>query len=234
MTETGGAIGGSGLPRGGSPLIYLPVAWVAITALLSAYGIPSSWSAVYDYELPDSVFPLIYAGLAVAAVNILWGLHLCGLAYFRSARFPSHFTVWQIANVLWLLGTEAYVLVTPDFVFSPGHFAMKLAKIAIGIFCIHLLRRHGGSFYSDTDIERHPFIASIIGAVLGLVLGAIAGAVAGFVIGEAIARATEMSCFEGACGYFVALIGLAGVIVGAIGGCIIAVWRTNRYRRRPA
>jgi hypothetical protein len=234
MMETRGAIGESGLPRGGSPLIYLPIAWVAITALLGAYGIPSSWSAAYDHELPDSVFPLMYAGLAVAAVNILWGLYLCALAYIRSARFPRHFTVWQISNILWLLGAEAYVVVTPEFVFSPGQFGLKLAKIAIGIFCILLLRRQGGSFYSNADTEKPPFIASIGAAVLGLVLGAIAGAVAGFLIGEAIARLTEMSCFEGACGYFVVLISVVGLFVGAIGGCIIAVWRTNRYRRRPA
>lgn len=234
MTDTGGTIGGGGLPRGGSPLIYLPIAWVAIIALLGADNIRSSWFATYDYDLPDSVYPLVYGGLAVAVINILWGLYLFGLAYMRSARFPRHFTIWQAANIVWLLGAEVYMLVTPEFVFSPAYFAIKLVKIGIGIFCIHLLRSSGREFYSNAETEGPPFIASLIAAVLGMVLGAVAGAVAGLLIGEAIATATEMSCFEGACGYFVLMIGLIGLLVGAVVGGIMAVWRANRYRRRAA
>jgi hypothetical protein len=40
-----------------------------------------------------------------------------------------------------------------------------------------------------------------------------------------------MSCFEGACGYFAVFIGLAGLVIGAIGGGIFAVWRV--HRRKP-
>lgn len=232
MADAGGTIGGSGLPRGGSPLIYLPIAWVALVALHGAYSIPAMWSTAFDYRLPDSVLPFIYAGLAVAVVNILWGLYLFGLAYSRSARFPRHFTIWQVANILWLLAGEAYVLVAPDFVFSPWHFAVTLVMIAIGIFCIHILQRNArGEFvYSNAETGRPPLLVSFIAAVLGIVLGAIAGAGIGVVVGQVIAEATQVSCFEGACGYFVAAIGLLGALVGAVAGGIFAVWRVNRRR----
>lgn len=230
MADTGRSSGGRG--RGGSPLIHVPIAWVAIVVLSGAYGIPATWSATFDYDLPDSVLPFIYAGLAAAAVNILWGLYLFGLAYNRSARFPKHFTVWQVANILWLLAGEAYVLVAPDFVFSPRHFAVELVMIAIGIVCILILRRdaNGEFVYSNAESERPPLLVSFIAAVLGVVLGAIAGAGVGVVVGQVIAEATEVSCFEGACGYFVAAIGLLGLLIGAVAGGVFAVWRANRRR----
>ena len=49
-----------------------------------------------------------------------------------------------------------------------------------------------------------------------------------------LADAADMSCFEGACGYFAVLIGLAGLVVGAIAGGVFAVWRVNRRKRKPA
>ncbi|MFO0994497.1 MAG: hypothetical protein U1E67_21495 [Hyphomicrobiales bacterium] len=41
-----------------------------------------------------------------------------------------------------------------------------------------------------------------------------------------------MSCFEGACGYFAFFLGLAGVLVGAIIGLVLALYWTRR--KRPA
>ncbi|WP_181168739.1 MULTISPECIES: hypothetical protein [unclassified Mesorhizobium] len=49
-----------------------------------------------------------------------------------------------------------------------------------------------------------------------------------------IADVAGISCFEGDCGYFAAFIGLAGLVVGAIAGGILAVWLAHRHRRRPA
>jgi Na+/glutamate symporter len=65
-------------------------------------------------------------------------------------------------------------------------------------------------------------------------LGAVIGAFAGFFAGSLIADATSMSCFEGGCGYFALFTGLVGLVVGAIGGGIFAVWRVHRRKRKQA
>ena len=48
--------------------------------------------------LPDRIFYFVLGGLIFDIVTILWGLYLLGLAFGRSARFPRHFTIWQIAT----------------------------------------------------------------------------------------------------------------------------------------
>ncbi|WP_181763289.1 hypothetical protein [Mesorhizobium sp. B2-4-15] len=45
---------------------------------------------------------------------------------------------------------------------------------------------------------------------------------------------TEINPLKDGCGYFAAFIGLAGLVVGAIAGGILAVWLAHRHRRRPA
>jgi membrane associated rhomboid family serine protease len=49
-------------------------------------------------------------------------------------------------------------------------------------------------------------------------------------IGVVIAETTDMSCFEGACGFFAFFAGLFGMLAGAVLGAILAVWLTNRRR----
>ena len=49
-----------------------------------------------------------------------------------------------------------------------------------------------------------------------------------------IAEVTDISCFEGGCGYFAVFIGLAGLVVGAIGGGILGVWLVHRRNRKVA
>ncbi|WP_258608230.1 hypothetical protein [Mesorhizobium sp. AR10] len=88
--------------------------------------------------------------------------------------------------------------------------------------------------YANPESESPPVLVSIIAALLGIILGAVIGACAGFFAGSVIADATDMSCFEGACGYFALFIGLAGLVVGAIAGGLFAVWRVNRRKRKPA
>ncbi|MER8463508.1 hypothetical protein [Mesorhizobium sp. M1409] len=73
----------------------------------------------------------------------------------------------------------------------------------------------------------------IVAALLGIILGAVIGALAGFFAGSIIADTTDMSCFEGACGFFAVFIGLAGLVIGAIGGGIFAVWRVQWRKRKP-
>lgn len=223
--------------RPDSGLSYIPPAWLVFVMAWSAYSLISAWRlTTTDYDLPDSVFYLVYGGLAASIVTILWGLYLLGLAFNRSARFPRHFTIWQVATILWLAARQAYMLVVPDFAFSGRGLAVTAAEIAIGLLCIYLLRRGAGAetAYANPESESPPVLVSIIAALLGIILGAALGAGAGFAAGALIAETTDMSCFEGACGYFALFIGLAGLVVGAIAGGLFAVWWVHRRKRKPA
>lgn len=220
---------------GGAPLAYLPAAWVAVTMILAARSLATTWPLPWEYDLPETVLYLIYAGSIAAVVNLLWGLHLLGLAYSRSVRFPANFTVWQVVNLVWLLATEIYVQIVPHFVFSLENLLIKAAEVAVGVFCLYLVRRDPGArdLYSSPQTGPAPVATRLIAAVLGVVLGGAAGAVLGFLVGAGIAEVTEMSCFEGACGYFAAAIGLLGLIAGAVAGGIFGAWWSGR-RRAPA
>ena len=131
-------------PGGASGLATLPAIWVGVNVALAGWGIMGVAHHL-DYDMPDGVLYLVYAGLIAGVVNILWGLYLIGLAVSRSDRFPRQFTVWQIANILWIVGREAYVLVTPDFVPTIQSLLFAAGEIAIGIVCILLLRRKSGT-----------------------------------------------------------------------------------------
>ncbi|WP_296737696.1 hypothetical protein [Mesorhizobium sp.] len=220
--------------RPDSGLSYIPVAWLIIVMGLSAYSLFSNWRLIGDFSLPDNVFFIIYSGLTGGIITILWGLYLLGLAFNRSVRFPRHYTIWQIAIILWLLLRQAYVLLTPGFRFSAEALGFTVAEIAIGVLCIYLLRQGAGAdaAYSSPETERPPLLVSILAGLLGVILGGAIGAFGGFFAGSLIADATQMSCFEGACGFFAAFVGLAGLAVGAIAGGIFAIWRVNR--RKPA
>lgn len=128
------------------------------------------------------------------------------------------------------------MLAVPDFVFSARGLAIAGAEIAIGVLCIYLLRRGSGAetVYARPRTEAPPVFVSIVAALLGIIVGAAVGALAGFFAGSVVADVSDMSCFEGACGYFAAFIGLAGLVVGAIGGGIVAVWLVHRRKSRPA
>lgn len=222
--------------RPDSGLSFIPVAWLMIVMGLSAYGLISSWRLIGHINLPESVLFLIYGGLAGGLVTILWGLYLLGLAFNRSARFPRHYTIWQVAIILWLVVRQAYTLLVPDFVFSAEALGLTIAEIAIGLLCIYLLRRGAGAeaVYANPETERPPLLVSLVAALLGIILGGAIGAGAGFLAGSLIADATHMSCFEGACGFFAAFVGLAGLIVGAVAGGIFAIWRVNRRKQAPS
>ena len=73
--------------------------------------------------------------------------------------------------------------------------------------------------------------ASIL-AFLGVLIGGFIGFWIGLGIGIAIAEATNMSSFEGQSGFFAFFIGLAGVLVGAIIGLVMALYWTRR--KKPA
>jgi hypothetical protein len=77
-------------------------------------------------------------------------------------------------------------------------------------------------------------LTRLIAAVVGVVLGGGAGAGLGVLVGAGIAEVTDMSCFEGACGYFAAAIGLLGLIAGAVAGGIFGAWWSGRRRASVA
>lgn len=76
----------------------------------------------------------------------------------------------------------------------------------------------------------------MIFGLVGLAIGSILGFGAGLMIGMALADVLAVSCFEGACGYFAASLGLVGGLLGgiglAIGGLIVA--RRHAYTALPA
>ncbi len=236
MTRSIEEPGSGGTPVGGtgSDLSYVPVGWLIFVMAWSVYGLASAWWLVGNSDLPDKVFYFLFGGLVANVITIFWGLYLLGLAFGRSARFPGRFTVWQITIIVWLLARQAYVLAVPDFVFSARGLGITVIEIAIGLLCIYLLRRDSGAeaTYAKSQTEAPTVFASIVAALLGIILGAVIGALGGAFAGSMIADIAEISCFEGGCGYFAVLIGLAGLVVGAIGGSIVAVWLVHRRKRK--
>lgn len=225
---------------GGAPLAYLPAAWVAVVVILAIRGLATTWPLPWEYDLPDQVLYFIYAGSIAALVNILWGLVLLGQAFSRSPRFPANFVVWQVANIVWLVATEIYAFAVPSFVFGLEGFLIKLGEIAFGLICLYLVRRDPSTIAHFTGSPGvHPdrgapaVVSRLVAAIIGVVLGGAAGAVSGLLLGTGIAEATDMSCFEGACGFFAVGIGLLGLIAGAIGGGVFGAWWSGR-RRAPA
>lgn len=230
MAQAGPSGVQSGAP-GGTGAALLPPIWVGVNILLAVYGIYSTLPAINGYELPDGALYLVYAGLAAAVVNILWGLWLIALAVGGSAGFPRHFTVWQVANIAWIVLREAYVLVAPVFVVTLTPLLYGAAEIAIGVICILLLRRRPDVALAYSSEGGKPsVIVSIVGGILGLVIGGGLGFGIGLGAGIVISEATDMSCFEGACGFFALFLGLGGMLVGAVAGAILAVWWINRRR----
>lgn len=222
-------------------LSYLPPAWVAVTVLMSARALAYGWQAMSDYELPAGVRGFIQTGMAASTVTVAWGLWVLSLAWKRSARFPVHFTAWQVALILWTIATQVYLATSGDFLLAAGSFIYPVAEIAIGLLCIRLVRvgpapspvaaAHGGPAGDPVAPGRSPAAALGAGA-LGLLAGALLGAFSGFLLGGVAAQLTDMSCFEGACGYFAAMTGLLGLMAGAAGGLILAL-RWVRRRARP-
>lgn len=234
-----GPQGANGPPAqpGGAIVAALPPIWVAINVVLAAWGIMDGWRSAFDYDIPDGALYLVHGGLVAAVVNILWGLFLVGLAVARSASFPRHFTIWQVANIVWIVLREIYVLLTPVFVQTIQPLLYAAGEIAVGIACILLLRRKSATIevYSNAGTQRPPAIVSVIAALLGIVVGGALGFGAGLLGGSLIAELTDISCFEGGCGYFALFIGLFAMLAGAVAGGILAVWWSNRVRPpRPA
>jgi hypothetical protein len=210
--------------------VYVPALWLAANVLLATRQLFVSWWMVGATGLPRAVAVVVHGGAVAALVTLLWGLLVLRLAWTRSPRFPRAFLVWQTALLL-----QAFVLLTPDFAFSPSSLATAALEVAVGIFCIVVASRADGQPSAPPPVPVAAAPASAVATVLAALLGLVAGAALGFgggLFGGALfAQATDMSCFEGACGFFAFFIGLAGLAVGALAGLMLGVWLVRRRRR---
>jgi hypothetical protein len=118
--------------------------------------------------------------------------------------------------------------------FSATNLAWFAVEVAVGSTCMYLVtRRDASGLFANPETERPPLFVSVVVGLLGGLAGAVLGFGAGLLAGAGIAEATDMSCFEGACGFFAVFVGLAGGLVGAVAGCVLSV-RSSRRRAKPA
>lgn len=226
------------IPRGsrGSPLAYFPAAWVAVVMLLDLRGLFVTLPLIGQYDFSNAVMLFVYGETAFSAVNVVWGVLLLSLAYKRSARFTRHFTVWQVVNILALVLTEVYAHLVAGFGFSLEATAMKAVMLGVGLFCLWLVRRGGAAepVVATPASTRPSAVVVLLASVLGVILGGALGAAAGIGIGTVLVEILDISCFEGGCGYFTVLIGLLGLLIGAIAGGVFGAVRVLRRSGPPA
>lgn len=217
-------------------LSVLPPIWVGIVMAMCAYGLWTSWPLTYSSDLPDDILYYLYASVAEAVLLLLWGIGLLVLAANRSSRFAGQFTAWGVVLIALIVLREAYALAIPDFIFSLRSSVQSLAEIAITVFCIFILRHKVDATAAPAltpalaGASRPSALASILLGFLGLVLGGVVGFGLGLGAGVVISEVTDMSCFEGACGFFAFFVGIGGLVLGAIAGLVFAIWRVNRRR----
>ncbi|WP_269930758.1 hypothetical protein [Aminobacter sp. HY435] len=209
------------------------MAWLCLVMVLSARGIDGGVSFLLGFTPSDSVFYFVLLSAIVGGVTILWGLWLLLLAYSRSARFPRQFTLWQSALIVVMLVKQGYILIAPDFAVTAWTIAWAVGEVAVGVAMICLVNSRGATqtlVSGEQDTTPRPVVIAIA-AVLGVFVGGAAGAALGLVVGSVISEATDMSCFEGGCGYFAIMVGIVGCLVGAVVGGIFAAWLAARRRR---
>jgi len=216
-----------------SILNWLPIAWLLFTMAMSVYHVWLAWPALNEYSLPPAATHLIQGEIAVAILTILCGFYVLALSLNRSPSYPTAFTYWQGFVIAALVAVMIYTAIMPDFVASPVTTVMWLGEIAIGIACIFIVRRKPqteATIMAPAGSAPYSTPARVIFALLGIIVGGFIGFWIGIGIGTAIAEATDMSCFEGACGYFVVMIGVAGILLGAIVGPLLALYWTRRRK----
>lgn len=206
---------------------WLPLAWVVLVMALSVRFLWQAWPALNDYRLPGAATFLIEAEMIAAAIIILAGLFVLALGLARSRLFPWAFVLWQGFDILVMAASAVYTLTQPDFVMTPLNYLILAVRTLVGAGCIVLIFKSSDreAVFVARAKEGMPVFARIICCLLGIVVGGFVGFWAGLGAEIGIAEATNMSCFEGACGYFAFFIGLAGILLGAIAGGIgVMLW----------
>jgi hypothetical protein len=216
-----------------SGLAWLPVAWLVFTMATALYRAWSVWPVFNEYGLPPEATWLIEGELLVAAISVIGGLFVLAAALGRMRLYHPAFTLWQGFNIAALIAVAIYTAIMPAFMTAPLTYAIWLGEILIGIACIIIVRRKPQAHPSQSGTPAaFSTLARIILAFLGVLIGGFIGFWIGLGIGIAIAEATNMTSFEGASGFFAFFVGLAGVLVGAIIGLVLALYWTRR--KRPA
>ena len=140
-----------------------------------SYGLISAWRLVGDYGLPDSVFYLIYGGLAADIVTILWGLYLLGLAFNRSARFPAPFHHLADRHHRLAAGKAGLCAGRAGFrLLGQGlghHRGRDRHRRALHLSVAPRFRRRDRLCQSGN--RSPPVFVSIVAALLGIILGAV-------------------------------------------------------------
>ena len=216
-------------------LAWLPVAWLVFSIAMEAYRAWATWPVLNEYGLPPAATWLIEGELVVAAIIVIGGLFVLAAALGRMPIYPKAFMLWQGFAIAALIAITIYTAIMPEFVMAPLSYVYWLGEILIGIACIIIVRRKPASetqalTQSDSAGPTLSVLARIIFAFLGVLFGGFIGFWLGIGIGVAISESTHMSCFEGACGYFAFFLGLAGVLVGAIIGLVLALYWTRRKK----
>jgi hypothetical protein len=210
---------------------WLPLAWVVLVMALSVRFLWQAWPALNDYRLPGAARFLIEAEMIAAAITLLAGLFVLAMGLARSHLFPWAFLLWQGFDILVMAASTVYTLTQPDFIMTPLSFLIVGIQALIGVGLVFLIFEspERGVVFAARARQGMPIFARIVCCLLGIVVGGFVGFWVGLAIGAGISEATNMSCFEGACGFFVFFIGLAGLLLGAIGGGIgVALWTRRR------
>lgn len=214
-------------PDGLGGRVGLATLFVAAIVALSAWNLPRLWPSAFESGLPEEVVRWVRFGMAVGAVNLLWGLWLIGQALRGAAGFARAFAIWHGFNVV-AIGVSTYLILTGEhFVFQISSHLWPLAQAVAGIVLAVLLLRAPAA-PAAAPAARPPALVYVINGFIAAVLGAATGAGAGLLVGDRLAAYYEVGCFEGACGYFVAAFGLLGLVAGAIVGLVVGLRRTGR------
>jgi hypothetical protein len=217
-------------------LLWLPVAWLIARMAMAARYMWAAWPALNDYSLPAGATNYIYGEMIASVLAILLGLYVLALALAKSRLFAMGFTIWQVFVLIAIIALMAYTYVQPDFVIPLMTYVFFFGEILLGLICIVIVRSTPITAKSASPGEPSPatsILARIIYCLLGIVAGGFAGFWVGFAVGAAIADVTQMSCFEGACGYFAALIAVVGILVGAIVGIVLALYWSRPRKPKP-
>lgn len=218
-----------------SGLAWLPIAWLVFSMAMAVYHAWTVWPALNDYQIPAAATWLLQGELVVSVISLIAGLFVLGVALGRMPIYPAAFTSWQGFVIAALLVVVIYTAIMPEFVMAPMSYVYWLGEILIGIACIIIVRRKPPPETHDmaqSQSDGFSIAARIILAFLGILGGGFIGFWIGLGIGIAIAEATNMTSFEGASGFFAFFVGLAGVLVGAIIGLVLALYWTRR--KKPA
>lgn len=215
-----------------------PLVWVTLVMLLSANGLRSMAPFAFDTGLPEGVLGHVRTGIVVAMLNLFWGAWLLATAHARKAALRRRFILWQGFNLAAIAFSMLQTATTDAYVTTLSTFALPVAEFAIGtamiIYARGLPDHAGNPPTAGADglvLPARSRALAIVNGVIATVVGALVGGLAGLGLGIVSIDLFDVSCFEGACGYFAVALGLAGTFVGATAALLLTVTLARRRAR---